>query len=326
MGRRKNAIIRGGMALNCSMAYRGCIFGLAIGDALGMPTEFLSLGEIRARFGPEGVTDLEAGTWPAGHFTDDTQMTLALAEGILAAGVDAPLDAIMSEVARSFVAWADDPVGGHRAPGNTCLTGCHNLAAGGPWREAGVAHSKGCGTAMRAAPVGLAWPGDYERIREVGIAQSLATHGHPCALAGSVAVAALVSMALERERPERMLERTVALTKEISDEFVAYLQRVPEALKCAPEDAWMLLGEAWVAEEAVAGALYCFLRSPDDYRATVLRAANTDGDSDSLACIAGAISGAYNGIDAIPAEWQERIERADDLLRVAERLCLPTET
>ncbi|MFO8082528.1 MAG: ADP-ribosylglycohydrolase family protein [Armatimonadota bacterium] len=300
--------------------YGGCILGLAIGDALGMPTEFLSLEEIRSRYGPDGVNDLEAGAWPAGHFTDDTQMTLALAEGILAAGPDVSVDAIMVEVAREFIAWNEGPVGGHRAPGNTCRTGCRNLAAGVPWREAGVAQSKGCGTAMRAAPVGLAWPGEYERIREVGVAQSLATHGHPCALAGSVAVAALVSMALDGERPERMLDRVIALTEDISDEFVAHIEQVPAALEAHAEDAWALLGEAWVAEEAVAGALYCLLRSPEDYRATVLRAANTDGDSDSLACIAGAISGAYNGIHAIPKGWRDRVERADELQDVAERL------
>ena len=300
--------------------YTGCLFGLAIGDALGMPTEFLSLDAIRARFGPDGVTNLEAGSWPAGHFTDDTQMTLALAEGLLAAGLDAPVDAIMAEVAGEFVSWAEDPIGGRRAPGNACMNGCRNLAAGVPWREAGVAHSKGCGTAMRAAPIGLASPGDYERIRQVGIAQSLATHGHPCALAGSVAVAALVSMALEHEEPDQMLEQTLAMTGEISHEFVERLHRVPEALQSDPQDAWRLLGEAWVAEEAVAGALYCFLRSPDDYRATVLSAANTDGDSDSLACIAGAISGAYNGINAIPEDWRVKVERGEDLQSVAERL------
>ena len=300
--------------------YAGCVVGLAVGDALGMPTEFLSLAEIRARFGPDGVTDLEEGAWPAGHFTDDTQMTLALAEGILAAGTEASLDAIMAEVSREFVAWDEAPVGGHRAPGNTCRTGCRNLAAGVPWREAGVAGSKGCGTAMRAAPVGLAWPGEYERIREVGVAQSLATHDHPCARAGSVAVAALVSMALEREHPSRMLERVIALTGEVSDEFATHLQRVSVALEAEEEDAWALLGEAWVAEEAVAGALYCFLRSPEDYRATVLRAANTEGDSDSLACIAGAISGAYNGLAAIPEDWRHRVERAEYLLSVADRL------
>jgi len=313
--------------MNASSTYRGCILGLAVGDALGMPTEFLTVEDIRGRWGPRGVQGFEGGHWPPGHFTDDTQMTLALAEGILAAGRDASVDEIMAEVADEFVHWMRDPLGGHRAPGNTCLTGCRNLADGVYWREAGVADSKGCGSAMRAAPIGLVWPGDYERIREVAIAQSLATHEHPCALAGSVAAAALVSMALEGMAPAEMLERVIALTEEISDEFVAQMVVVPEVLdlpgdrKRSHAQAWIDLGGGWVAEEAVAGALYCFLRSPGDYRATVLHAANTDGDSDSLACIAGAISGAYNGLDAIPQEWRDGIERVGYLTDVADRLC-----
>ena len=119
---------------------------------------------------------------------------------------------------------------------------------------------------------------------------------------------------------EDLCERVMDLTADISDEFVDHMRTVPEALESEPSEAWALLGEAWVAEEAVAGALYCFLRSPDDYRATVLHGANTEGDSDSLACIAGAISGAYNGIGAIPQDWRECVERREELRDVAQRL------
>jgi len=80
------------------------------------------------------------------------------------------------------------------------------------------------------------------------------------------------------------------------------------------------LQRGWVGEEAVALALYCFLRYPNDYSKTVIRAANTNGDSDSIACIAGSISGAYLGVQAIPEAWIERIEKADYLADLAERL------
>ncbi|MBW1896452.1 MAG: ADP-ribosylglycohydrolase family protein [Deltaproteobacteria bacterium] len=83
------------------------------------------------------------------------------------------------------------------------------------------------------------------------------------------------------------------------------------------------LGEGWIGEEAVALALYCFLRQPDDYRKVVIRGANTNGDSDSIACIGGSISGAYLGVDAIPEDWITRIEKSqyvDDLaIRLAEK-------
>jgi ADP-ribosylglycohydrolase len=80
------------------------------------------------------------------------------------------------------------------------------------------------------------------------------------------------------------------------------------------------LQRGWVGEEAVALALYCFLKYPNDYAKTVIRAANTNGDSDSIACIAGSISGAYLGIDAIPSDWTSRIEKSDYLADLAMRL------
>ncbi len=301
--------------------YRGCMLGLAIGDALGQPVEFLHGQDRLDAFGPEGVGGFEAGRFPAGSYTDDTQMSMALAEGILSAGPGAALGDVMAGVGTEFVQWESQPEGGHRAPGNTCLTGCRNYASGTHWRESGVAESKGCGSAMRAAPIGLAWPDDDGQISEVGIASSVITHGHPCALAGAVGMAALVSMALADADVEEMYDRVFALTDEISVEFTDRLSTVPEALKLPTAEAWELLGEGWVAEEAVAGALYSFWRTPDDYAATVLHAANTDGDSDSLACMAGAISGAYNGERAIPEEWRADVENATALMDIADRLC-----
>ena len=84
------------------------------------------------------------------------------------------------------------------------------------------------------------------------------------------------------------------------------------------------LGEGWIGEEAVALALYCFLKFPDDYIKTVLRGANTNGDSDSVACIAGGISGAYLGIAAIPYKWIQHIEKAKYLEELAIRLAIVT--
>ena len=70
----------------------------------------------------------------------------------------------------------------------------------------------------------------------------------------------------------------------------------------------------------MASALWCFWRSPRDFSKTVLAGANTDGDSDSIACIAGGISGAFNGVEAIPERWRARAEKADALDQLAQRL------
>jgi ADP-ribosylglycohydrolase len=80
------------------------------------------------------------------------------------------------------------------------------------------------------------------------------------------------------------------------------------------------LGEGWIGEEALAIALYCFLKNPKDYEKTVIMAANTNGDSDSNASITGAISGAYNGIRAIPEKWIKEVENSKLLRKTAEDL------
>ncbi|MBN2059696.1 MAG: ADP-ribosylglycohydrolase family protein [Deltaproteobacteria bacterium] len=81
-----------------------------------------------------------------------------------------------------------------------------------------------------------------------------------------------------------------------------------------------VLGEGWIGEESVALSLYCFLKYPDSYEKVVIRGANTNGDSDSIACIGGSISGAYLGIDAIPYKWLKEIEKSEYLGDLAVRL------
>ena len=165
-------------------AFRGCLLGGAVGDALGAPVEFESIAEIRARHGPSGITDLVDGAWPAGSITDDTQMTLFSAEalirgkhrflerGIASAAAMARLSYLRwlatqgEQVAEDVrTGWLVNVPGLHarRAPRNTCLAA---LAAGGRGRpDHPVNGSKGCGGVMRVAPVGLALEEREGRMR-----------------------------------------------------------------------------------------------------------------------------------------------------------------
>lgn len=323
-------------------AFEGCLLGLAIGDAFGYPCEFRTREIILESFGEEGVTDLVAlhdPRWPerprivgaphpASTYSDDTQMTIAVAEAIVSCTDDSDLDALMNEMGRRFVAWAtsDD---NDRAPGRTCLVGCENLARGVPWREAGVADSKGCGSAMRVAPIGLRFRRDRERLLSAARAGSLLTHGHDAAIEGAAAAALLVAMALDKATPRAMYETIMKECAPRSRDFATCFAKLPAMLDAPPETALSAsgLGEGWVAEEAVASALYCFWRSPTDFARTVRTAANTDGDSDS---IAGGISGAFNGVGAIPLAWRETVENGRALRDLARRLydrsCQPTST
>ena len=300
--------------------FQATILGLAIGDALGRPTEFIdNLADLREKFGPVGVTDFEADWHPPGTYTDDTQMSLAIARALILAG-HRPLDDLMQVISDEFVTWNRSPEN-DRAPGITCRTGCENLEAGIPWRTAGVARSKGCGSAMRTAPIGLYYHADEAKLIEVARASSLPTHGHPTALAAAAGTALLVAWALHGDDPAKFPRRLrdILQTMPGGEETAALIERVPTVLDQPPDRVLTagVLGEAWTADEAVASALYCFCRSPDDYRDTVLIAANTVGDSDSIACIAGAISGAYNGLDAIPAHWRQNVEDSAMLHEIA---------
>jgi ADP-ribosylglycohydrolase len=100
------------------------------------------------------------------------------------------------------------------------------------------------------------------------------------------------------------------------DECLAALDRLDAALAAAdPEaDPCLAVGAGWIAEEALATGLYCFLMLPEDPQAVVRRAAYSSGDSDSIAALAGAFAGAYHGVGAWPAEWVRDIEYRDRLL------------
>ena len=298
---------------------RGCILGLAIGDALGCPTEFLTLPAILDRYGPSGVQDFEPSKHhPPGTFTDDTQMTIAVAEALIEAG-HGNYHELMTIMGKRFVEWAESE-DNNRAPGNTCLAGCQNLKSGVSWRDSGIKESKGCGSAMRVAPIGLFYSSLDETI-EIAISSSYLTHAHPTALAAAAGAAVAVNLLFnDTSPPEHLLHDLIAITGYLDKDYKNKMLQVKDVLETDPVAAMNILGEAWIGEEAVACALYCFLRSPTDYSATVLTGANTSGDSDSIACIAGGLSGVYNGISGIPTTWVDRVEKTEMLHDLVSRL------
>lgn len=324
------------------LAATGSLVGLALGDALGYPTEFLDVRAILGRFGP--WRELELPT-PA-LVTDDTQMTLALAKGLRTAMGRGVLGAGQLErpVREEFVAWYESPEN-NRAPGNTCLHACALLkSAERPWQDASQTGSKGCGANMRVAPLGLV-PGlsDDQRAGAAQL-QAALTHGHPTALAASDLTARAVHLLAQGTDPAGLVDalRSYALDNRSRyrhewlgdlwtraqdpspehfatrgwDECVAILDRLRDALRTAsPEDdPCLATGAGWIAEEALASGLLCFLMFVDEPVTALRRAACSSGDSDSLACLAGAFAGAHHGAGVWPAEWADRIEYRGDLI------------
>jgi ADP-ribosylglycohydrolase len=324
---------------------KASLFGLAFGDALGAPTEFMSYDAIVGRYGPRGPRDLP----PRARVTDDTQMTLAVGDALVLALAEPPLsaDGLEPHLNRLFVEWSRSPEN-DRAPGNTCMAACAALGRGRPWWEATVAGSKGCGANMRVAPMGLV-PGLTEDER-AGSAQLQAalTHGHPTSLAASELTALAVRWLLDglavAELPAALRARCDSQREVYRAEWLGdHLWRQPmtespaqfivrgwdecKAILTGLEDAVHHLGPdadpcaaggaGWVAEEALATAVYCLLLFPDSPVDAIARGAASSGDSDSIACLAGAFAGAVHGEDGWPAGWFEQIEYHDHLNRLA---------
>lgn len=324
----------------------GCLFGLALGDALGARTEFLSVSRILESFPPDGPKEPEGD--PA-LVTDDTQMTLAVGEALLLAPRPYHVSTLEPVLRQSFVAWNNSP-DNNRAPGMTCMTACEHLAQGLPWYQATVAHSKGCGANMRVAPVGLLPVGqdDMTPRTRAAIAQFQAalTHGHPTALAAADLTAATIADLAaggdptglpERLRTYAESQRTVYHEDWLGPLFQrAGVSRPSEFIARGWDECFIALdsldvslqvmdrrsdpcqatGAGWIAEEAFATGLFCFLMYPDDPVAAIRRAAVTSGDSDSIACLTGAFAGAYLGLAAWPLDWIQRIEYRERLARL----------
>src|SRR6266516_4737747 len=286
----------------------GCLYGLALGDALAAPTEFLTVEEIVARLGDDGPV---APLGDPAQVTDDTQMTLAVGRALQAVTAG-PLTAATLEgpLRAEFVAWLQSP-DNNRAPGATCLQACRALAAGAAWEQATVPASKGCGANMRVAPVGFlahGVTGGDATSAAVAQYQAAFTHGHPTALAASDLTARAVSELLAGCQPAELPGRLRRYARD--QRTVWHADRLDAALLIGDRaaDPCRFTGAGWVAEEALATGLLCFLLLPDDPVAAIRRAAVSSGDSDSIACLTGAFAGAAHGVEAWPHNWRRRIE------------------
>jgi ADP-ribosylglycohydrolase len=319
---------------------KGCMYGLAFGDALASSTEFLSVNEIIRRWPPDGPKDLYGNP---SLVTDDTQMALAVGEGLVNVGLlgQFTVEAVEASLRKSFIKWFLSP-DNNRAPGRTCLSACGKLRDGKPWIEATVISSKGCGANMRVAPVAFlqeGWKGISSQNRAaIAQFQAALTHGHPTALTASDLTVFAITTLSEASNLQSLIESIrsyIHLQRKVyhfdwlgtlwqrsqyssAEEFISSgwdecllsLERLEIAYRFPDyrSDPCLATGEGWVAEEAFATGLLCFLLYPDDPIKALQRAAVTSGDSDSIASLTGAFAGAYHGISVWPIEWIQRIE------------------
>jgi ADP-ribosylglycohydrolase len=301
----------------------GCILGAAIGDALGHPVEFItSMEGIRRAFGPAGVTGYALFWEEDGRkfapYTDDTQMAEVVLRSLLASrdGSEA-LEPAMRRMGQGFATWAQWPLGGHRSPGLACIRGAQQLARGRAW-DAADPEAGGCGSVMRAYPFGLLFADDEGRAEVWAAAHSRLTHGHPMALAACAGMAVGVTRAVQGASVTDVLDgiREAAARHDQETATLCRLARAEAETGTGPEEVLSRL-QGWNAREAIAAAVYVFARHPMAPRAALLEAANTPGDSDSIATLVGALVGAVNGFGELPESWVAQLERTGELQALA---------
>ncbi len=295
--------------------FRGSLLGLAVGDALGMPIEGMRASDIRRRLGR--VRDFIDAPWrmlEAGQWTDDTMMALCQARSIVRCG---GFD--LEDTAREFVAWFES--NDWRGVGKATYESMRRLIAGASPRQSGMRGemAAGNGAAMRIAPLGLLDCRDRTGLRDHVRAAAAVTHDNPEAIAGSEAVAYAVARGAGGDLVPDSLIRDVSsfigpcAVSERLELAALFLERGMEV-----EEALARLGTSGFVAETVASAFFCFLRTPQDFAETVSRAVEGGLDADTTGAVAGAVSGAYNGLDAIPARWREGVEAREEILDLAD--------
>lgn len=287
--------------------FEGCVIGLAVGDALGAPTEGLTRHEIRARWGR--VSDfVAAADLRAGQYTDETQTAIALGESIARnRGFDPQAAA---SALRDWCTASDV-----RRPGPGTAEACARLARGIAWNESG-SDSADCAAAARAALIGLLHCRRTERLLEDAVATTVITHRDQRAVAGAVAMAAAVAHLVGADVTvdvPAVLDHAASASAAHSREMAAAIRAVGDLLDLAPRMAMDEIGYSGFVLEAVPAAFYCFAVAPDDFAESVLLAVNTGGHASSIAAMTGALGGAHLGLAAIPSPWAEGVEESQRL-------------
>jgi ADP-ribosyl-[dinitrogen reductase] hydrolase len=270
---------------------RGCAVGAAVGDALGMPLEFYPLQPLDRL-----TREMRNGRLPAGTFTDDTEMALALAGSILGAR---PVGLNPDDLARRFAIWLNsgpDDVGRH----TRLVVG--RIANGVPWKQASIAvqqaypDSAGNGSVMRCWPVALARWNDLPALLAESALQSRVTHAHPECEAACRFINATIRQLLLGARPAEAVACALNEANPPGDLRRAIQTAARRRREELPNSGWV----RHTVESAVWGLL-----TTASAEEAVVQVANLGEDADTAAAVAGALAGAAYGLEAIPRRWRD---------------------
>ena len=338
--------------------FRGCLIGGAIGDALGYAVEFLSYPSIVAKYGKDGITKYDNKEGQKALISDDTQMTLFTANGILIGktrtiirgfGADPycyvhstykdwlKTQGYKTECEHKYSWLLDVPELHHRrAPGNTCLAALQEKEMGTIDKPLNT--SKGCGAVMRIAPFGLAY-GKYETENsqmywDQAASIGALTHGHHMSHLSCALLASIIGRIIYgnySDLKKLIIDLIAQMRKKIrvykhKEEFCDLMDKAVALVENGDSDVENIhsLGEGWVAEEALAIAIYCACKYQKDPIEGIITAVNHGGDSDSTGSIAGNILGAWAGISAFDEYWTRNLELNDVIIEIADDLHFAT--
>ncbi len=337
--------------------FSGCLLGGALGDALGYPVEFMDIDQIMRNFGRNGITvpapDKEKGV---ALISDDTQMTLFTAEGIIAADRLGGKNETASYTTYVFYAYQRwlytqekllasreyrhvldkdgvfsdklikaEGMRSRRAPGSTCISALIGAAGHNYGRFVNkINDSKGCGGVMRVAPAGLYFFRDSERAFRMAAEFAAITHTHHTGYLAAGAFGAMIAELVCGADVSESLDVALYILKGYDGCMETYRAldhaRSLEASDVPPMDAVRRLGEGWIAEEALAVAVYCALCHSDNTENALRLAVNHSGDSDSTGAICGNIMGAMYGERGLPKRWLKKLELCDVIRELSDEL------
>lgn len=288
--------------------FRGCLLGLAVGDALGTTLEFKPPGSF------EPITDMVGGgpfNLQPGQWTDDTAMALCLATSLVERGGFDPHDQ-MQRYLRWYREGYLSSTGHCFDIGNTVRDALERFErTGEPMAGSTQAHTAGNGGLMRLAPVAMAWALQAPETSHFAAEATRTTHGAEEALDASRLFATQLRHALNGEDKHLIL---VGHRARVSSPAIVDIARGDVA-------AWQaqgIRGSGYVVQ-SLRAALWCFATT-DSFEQAVLAAANLGDDADTTAAICGQLAGAFYGVQAIPEAWRERIVQAELINQLSDQL------
>lgn len=298
--------------------FKGALVGCAVGDAMGAPLKGMSPDEIRRKHGR--VTGFLDGGSGKGMITDDTQMMVVVAQALVESG-RFDLEHTATKLG-GWMKYSDMGVKEARKPREACVEACRNLYGGIDPLESGVP-SVCCGAATRVCPVGLRYYDEPDSLARAAADQARITHSDPGAMAGAVAVAFAVAEGIKNDGcldPPRLIEAVGEAVRPIDGIMADRIGGLSNWIEADTVEGLGYTGNGSEVSQAVPAALLSFSRTPHDFNKTVQTAVNAGGEADSIGAMAGAISGAFNGIGAVREDLKNEVEGRAYLESLAYRL------